>query len=178
MNILGENVNGVFFVNEFLIRVNLMKVYRDDYDIFISFGKKVVVVGGGNVVMDVVRIVLRLGLELYIVYRRSEKEFLVRVEEVYYVKEEGIIFNILINFKEILVDENGYVKGMVCIRMELGELDDFGRRRFIEIEGFEFVFDVDIVIMLFGISLNLLIFFIIKSFDINKKRCLIIDENG
>ncbi|TFW32797.1 dihydropyrimidine dehydrogenase, partial [Pseudomonas fluorescens] len=120
MNIPGENANGVFSANEFLTRVNLMKAYRDDYDTPISSGKKVAVVGGGNVAMDAARTALRLGSESYIVYRRSEKELPARAEEVHHAKEEGIIFNTLTNPKEILVDENGYVKGMVCIRMELG----------------------------------------------------------
>nr|WP_330382303.1 NADPH-dependent glutamate synthase [Clostridioides difficile] len=178
MNIPGENANGVFSANEFLTRVNLMKAYRDDYDTPISSGKKVAVVGGGNVAMDAARTALRLGSESYIVYRRSEKELPARAEEVHHAKEEGIIFNTLTNPKEILVDENGYVKGMVCIRMELGEPDDSGRRRPIEIEGSEFVLDVDTVIMSLGTSPNPLISSTTKSLDINKKRCLITDENG
>ncbi len=128
--------------------------------------------------MDAARTALRLGSESYIVYRRSEKELPARAEEVHHAKEEGIIFNTLTNPKEILVDENGYVKGMVCIRMELGEPDDSGRRRPIEIEGSEFVLDVDTVIMSLGTSPNPLISSTTKSLDINKKRCLITDENG
>ena len=132
MGIPGENANGVFSANEFLTRNNLMKAFRDDHDTPIARGKKVAVVGGGNVAMDAARTALRLGAETYIVYRRSEAELPARVEEVHHAKEEGVIFKLLTNPKEILVDENGWVKGMVCVEMELGEPDASGRRRPVE----------------------------------------------
>ncbi len=124
MGIPGEQANGVFSANEFLTRNNLMKAFREDYDTPIMKGRKVAVVGGGNVAMDAARTALRLGAEVHIVYRRSEAELPARVEEVHHAKEEGIIFNLLTNPVEILVDDNGWVKGMTCIRMELGEPAD------------------------------------------------------
>ena len=126
MGIPGENANGVFSANEYLTRNNLMKAFDDSYDTPIAAGKKVAVVGGGNVAMDAARTALRLGAEVHIVYRRSEEELPARVEEVHHAKEEGIIFNLLTNPTEILVDENGYVKGMKCVKMELGEPDASG----------------------------------------------------
>ncbi len=129
MGIPGENANGVFSANEYLTRSNLMKAFRDDYDTPIAAGKKVAVVGGGNVAMDAARTALRLGAEVHIVYRRSEAELPARVEEVHHAKEEGVIFDLLTNPTEILVDDNGWVSGMKCIRMELGEPDASGRRR-------------------------------------------------
>ncbi len=134
MGIPGEQANGVFSANEFLTRNNLMKSFKD-YDTPISEGKKVVVVGGGNVAMDAARTALRLGAEVHIVYRRSEAELPARVEEVHHAKEEGIIFDLLQNPKEILVDENGWVKGIRIIKMELGEPDESGRRRPVEVPG-------------------------------------------
>ena len=139
MGIPGENANGVFSANEYLTRNNLMKAFRDDYDTPIAHGKKVAVVGGGNVAMDAARTALRLGAEVHIVYRRSEAELPARAEEVHHAKEEGIIFDLLTNPKEILVDENDWVKGIrtVC-SMELGEPDASGRRRPVEIPGSEY----------------------------------------
>ncbi|NFG08302.1 NADPH-dependent glutamate synthase, partial [Clostridium sporogenes] len=147
MGIPGENANGVFSANEFLTRNNLMKAFKAEYDTPIKVGQKVAVVGGGNVAMDAARTALRLGAEVHIVYRRSEEELPARVEEVHHAKEEGIIFNLLTNPVEILEDEKGWVKGMKCIKMELGEPDQSGRRRPVEIKGSEFTMDVDTVIM-------------------------------
>ena len=148
MGIPGETAKGVFSANEYLTRNNLMKAFREDYDTPIVHGKKVAVVGGGNVAMDAARTALRLGAEVHIVYRRSEAELPARAEEVHHAKEEGIIFDLLTNPTEILVDENDAVAGMKCIRMELGEPDASGRRRPVEIPGSEFVLDVDTVIIL------------------------------
>ena len=147
MGIPGENANGVFSANEYLTRSNLMKAFRDDYDTPIAAGKKVAVVGGGNVAMDAARTALRLGAEVHIVYRRSEAELPARVEEVHHAKEEGIIFDLLTNPTEILADDNGWVKGMKCVKMELGEPDASGRRRPVEIAGSDYTIDVDTVIM-------------------------------
>ena len=168
MGIPGENANGVFSANEYLTRSNLMKAVRDDYDTPIAAGKKVAVVGGGNVAMDAVRNALRLGAEVHIVYRRSEAELPARVEEVHHAKEEGVIFDLLTNPTEILVDDNGWVSGMKCIRMELGEPDASGRRRPVAIPGSEFVMDVDTVIMSLGTSPNPLISNTTKGLEINK----------
>lgn len=152
MNIPGEHLNGVFSANEFLTRNNLMKAYRDDYDTPIHTGKKVVVVGGGNVAMDAARTALRLGAETTIVYRRTEKELPARVEEVHHAKEEGIQFAMLTNPVEILGNENGWVTGVRCIRMELGEPDESGRRSPVEVPGSEFDIQTDTVIMSLGTS--------------------------
>ena len=157
MGIPGENANGVFSANEYLTRSNLMKAFREDYDTPIAAGKKVAVVGGGNVAMDAARTALRLGAEVHIVYRRSEAELPARAEEVHHAKEEGIIFNLLTNPVEILTDEKGWVKGMRCIRMELGEPDASGRRRPVPVEGSEFTIEADTVIMSLGTSPNPLI---------------------
>ena len=135
MNIPGEHFNGVFSANEFLTRNNLMKAYRNDYDTPIHTGKKVVVVGGGNVAMDAARTALRLGAETTIVYRRTEKELPARAEEVHHAKEEGIEFAMLTNPVEVIGDESGWVKAVRCIRMELGEPDESGRRSPVEISG-------------------------------------------
>lgn len=179
MGIPGENANGVFSANEFLTRNNLMKAFRDDHDTPIARGKKVAVVGGGNVAMDAARTALRLGAETYIVYRRSEAELPARVEEVHHAKEEGIIFKLLTNPKEILVDENGWVKGMTCVEMELGEPDASGRRRPVEKAGSEFTIDVDTVIMSLGTSPNPLISSTTEGLEVNKWKCIVADEaNG
>ena len=143
MGIPGEPPKVYFLQTEYLTRNNLMKAFREDYDTPIVHGKKVAVVGGGNVAMDAARTALRLGAEVHIVYRRSEAELPARAEEVHHAKEEGIIFDLLTNPTEILVDENDAVAGMKCIRMELGEPDASGRRRPVEIPGSEFVLDVD-----------------------------------
>ena len=176
MGIPGETAKGVFSANEYLTRNNLMKAFREDYDTPIVHGKKVAVVGGGNVAMDAARTALRLGAEVNIVYRRSEAELPARAEEVHHAKEEGIIFDLLTNPTEILVDENDAVAGMKCIRMELGEPDASGRRRPVEIPGSEFVLDVDTVIMSLGTSPNPLISSTTIGLDVNKRKCIIADE--
>ena len=176
MGFPGETAKGVFSANEYLTRNNLMKAFREDYDTPIVHGKKVAVVGGGNVAMDAARTALRLGAEVHIVYRRSEAELPARAEEVHHAKEEGIIFDLLTNPTEILVDENDAVAGMKCIRMELGEPDASGRRRPVEIPGSEFVLDVDTVIMSLGTSPNPLISSTTIGLDVNKRKCIIADE--
>lgn len=178
MGIPGENANGVFSANEYLTRSNLMKAFSDDYDTPIAAGHKVAVVGGGNVAMDAARTALRLGAEVHIVYRRSDEELPARVEEVHHAKQEGIIFDLLTNPVEILVDDNGHVKGMRCIRMELGEPDASGRRRPVEIPGSEFELELDTVIMSLGTSPNPLISSTTEGLEINKRRCIVADENG
>lgn len=179
MGIPGENANGVFSANEYLTRSNLMKAFDDNYATPIVGGKKVAVVGGGNVAMDAARTALRLGAEVHVVYRRSEEELPARVEEVHHAKEEGIIFDLLRNPKEILVDDNGHVSGMKVIKMELGEPDDSGRRRPIEVEGSEYVLDVDTVIMSLGTSPNPLISSTTDGLDVNKWGCIVAkEENG
>ena len=178
MGIPGENANGVFSANEYLTRSNLMKAFDDTYETPIIAGKKVAVVGGGNVAMDAARTALRLGAEVHIVYRRSEEELPARVEEVHHAKEEGIIFDLLSNPVEILEDEEGNVKGMTCIRMELGEPDESGRRRPIEVKGSEFTLDVDTVIMSLGTSPNPLISSTTKGLDINKRKCIVAEEEN
>lgn len=176
MGIPGENLNGVFSANEFLTRNNLMKAFRNDYATPIKKGKVVAVVGGGNVAMDAARTALRLGSETHIVYRRGESELPARVEEVHHAKEEGIIFDLLVNPVEIIGDENGWVKGMKCVRMELGEPDESGRRRPQVIKGSEFVIDCDTVIMSLGTSPNPLIPATTEGLDINKHKCIVAEE--
>ena len=176
MGIPGENANGVFSANEYLTRSNLMKAFREDSDTPIMRGKKVAVVGGGNVAMDAARTALRLGAEVHIVYRRSEEELPARVEEVHHAREEGIIFDLLTNPVEILEDENNWVCGMKCIRMELGEPDASGRRRPVEIPGSEFVIDCDTVIMSLGTSPNPLISSTTKGLEVNRRKCIVADE--
>ena len=179
MGIPGENAVGVFSANEFLTRNNLMKAFRDDYDTPIFRGTKVAVVGGGNVAMDAARTALRLGATTYIVYRLSEAELPARVEEVHHAKEEGIIFHLLTNPTEILEDEKGWVKGMKCVRMELGEPDASGRRRPVVIPDSEFTLDVDTVIMALGTSPNPLISSTTEGLEINKWKCIVAEEaNG
>ncbi len=176
MGIPGEQANGVFSANEYLTRSNLMKAYADNSTTPIMRGKKVAVVGGGNVAMDAARTALRLGAQVYIVYRRSEDELPARREEVLHAKEEGIIFNLLTNPVEILKDENGWVSGMRCIRMELGEPDASGRRRPVEIKGSEFLLSLDTVIMSLGTSPNPLISATTEGLDIDKRKCIIVEE--
>ena len=176
MGIPGENANGVFSANEFLTRVNLMKAFKEDYDTPVKVGKRVAIVGGGNVAMDAARTALRLGAESHIVYRRSESELPARQEEVHHAKEEGVVFDILTNPVEILSDENGWVKGIKCVKMELGEADASGRRRPVPVEGSEFVMDVDTVIMSLGTSPNPLISSTTDGLETNKWKCLIADE--
>jgi glutamate synthase (NADPH/NADH) small chain len=176
MGIPGENLNGVFSANEFLTRNNLMKAYRDDYSTPVKLGNKVAVVGGGNVAMDAARTAARLGAEVHIVYRRSEEELPARVEEVHHAKEEGIIFDLLTNPTEVLADEKGWVKGMKCVRMELGEPDASGRRKPVEVKGSEFVMDVDTVIMSLGTSPNPLIPSTVKGLAVDKRKCIVAEE--
>ena len=178
MGIPGENANGVFSANEYLTRNNLMKAFREDYETPIAHGKKVAVVGGGNVAMDAARTALRLGAEVHIIYRRSEEELPARREEVHHAKEEGIIFNLLTNPTEILVGDNGWVKGIRCIRMELGEPDASGRRRPVPVEGSEFEMEVDTVIMSLGTSPNPLISSTTEGLDVNRKKCIVADEDN
>ena len=176
MGIPGENSNGVFSANEFLTRVNLMKAFKDEYHTPVKVGNKVAVVGGGNVAMDAARTALRLGAETHIVYRRSESELPARLEEVHHAKEEGVIFDVLTNPTEILTDENGWVTGMKCVQMELGEPDASGRRRPVVKADSEFIMDVDTVIMSLGTSPNPLISSTTKGLEINKWKCIVADE--
>ncbi|MDO4622880.1 MAG: NADPH-dependent glutamate synthase [Eubacteriales bacterium] len=180
MHIPGESAMGVFSANEYLTRNNLMKAYRDDYFTPISKGKKVIVVGGGNVAMDAARTALRLGAEVHVVYRRSEAELPARAEEVHHAKEEGIQFDLLCNPVEIIADEEtGWVKAVKCIRMELGEPDASGRRRPVEVAGSEFEIEADTVIMSLGTSPNPLISSTTIGLDVNKRKCIIAnEENG
>ena len=176
MGIPGEQALGVFSANEYLTRSNLMKAFNEDSATPIMRGKKVAVVGGGNVAMDAARTALRLGAEVHVVYRRSEEELPARVEEVHHAKEEGIIFDLLTNPIEILTNEDGWVCGMKVIKMELGEPDESGRRRPVEVAGSEFVIDVDTVIMSLGTSPNPLISSTTEGLDVNKRNCIVADE--
>ncbi len=176
MGIPGEQANGVFSANEYLTRSNLMKAFDENSNTPIMRGNKVAVVGGGNVAMDAARTALRLGAEVHIVYRRSEEELPARVEEVHHAKEEGIIFDLLTNPVEVIEDEKGWVKGIKCIKMELGEPDESGRRRPVEVPGSEFVIDVDTVIMSLGTSPNPLISSTTEGLEVNKWKCIVTDE--
>jgi glutamate synthase (NADPH/NADH) small chain len=178
MGIPGENLNGVFSANEYLTRSNLMKAFDENSDTPLMRGKKVAVVGGGNVAMDAARTALRLGAEVHIVYRRSEEELPARVEEVHHAKEEGIVFDLLTNPTEILGDENGWVKGMTCIRMELGEPDESGRRRPKAVPGSEFTIELDTVIMSLGTSPNPLISSTTQGLDTNRWKCIVAEEEN
>ncbi len=178
MNIPGENFNGVFSANEFLTRNNLMRAYDAEYRTPIFTGQKVVVVGGGNVAMDAARTALRLGADTHIVYRRTEKELPARVEEVHHAKEEGIIFEMLTNPVEVLGDEKGWVIGLKCVKMELGEPDASGRRSPIVVPGSEFEIEADSVIMALGTSPNPLIARTTNGLDTNRWGCLVADDEG
>ena len=178
MGINGENANGVVSANEFLTRANLMKAYDENYDTPIYTGNRVVVVGGGNVAMDAVRTAKRLGAEAYIVYRRSEQELPSRLEEVHHAKEEGIVFKMLTNPKEVITDDAGWVKGLKCVSMELGEPDASGRRSPIELADSEFDIDCDVVIMALGTSPNPLISTTTENLDTNRWGCIVADEDG
>ena len=178
MGIPGEQAMGVFSANEFLTRNNLMKAFLEGYDTPIKAGKKVIVVGGGNVAMDAARTAKRLGAEVHIVYRRSEEELPARVEEVHHAKEEGIIFDLLQNPIELLVDDAGCVRGAKIIKMELGEPDASGRRRPVEVPGSEYEIEADVVIMSLGTSPNPLISSTTKGLDVNKWQCIVADEDN
>ena len=179
MGIPGENANGVFSANEYLTRSNLMKAFLEEYDTPIIAGTKVAVIGGGNVAMDAARTALRLGATVYIVYRRGEEELPARVEEVHHAKEEGVQFHLLTNPKEILVNEDGWVKGMRLVRMDLGEPDESGRRRPIEVEGSDYELEVDTVILSLGTSPNPLISSTTHGLEINRWKCIVADAaNG
>ena len=176
MGIPGENLNGVVSANEFLTHANLMKAYDDTYDTPIYVGRRVVVVGGGNVAMDAVRTAARLGAEAHIVYRRSEAELPARAEEVHHAKQEGIEFRMLTNPVEVLGDEKGWVRGLRCVRMELGEPDASGRRSPVAVEGSEFEIGCDVVIMALGTSPNPLIASTTRGLETNRRGCLVADE--
>jgi glutamate synthase (NADPH/NADH) small chain len=178
MRIPGEGLSGVYSANEFLTRINLMKAYRDDYATPIKKHKKVAVVGGGNVAMDAARSAKRLGAEVYIVYRRGKEELPARAEEIHHAEEEGVIFKLLSNPKEILGDENGNVTAMRCVEMELGEPDASGRRSPIEKKGSDFTLEVDCVIMALGTSPNPLIKNTTEGLDVNKRGCIVADDAG
>ncbi|MBQ1225352.1 MAG: NADPH-dependent glutamate synthase [Alistipes sp.] len=178
MGIEGENLNGVLSANEFLTRANLMHAYDEEYDTPIYVGRKVVVVGGGNVAMDAVRTAKRLGAEATIVYRRSEKELPARVEEVHHAKEEGIEFKMLTNPTAILGDEKGWVRAINCIAMELGEPDESGRRSPVEVAGSDFEIECDVVIMALGTSPNPLIASTTAALETNRRGCIVADEWG
>lgn len=178
MHIPGENLNGVFSANEFLTRNNLMKAYRDDYLTPIHAGGKVCVVGGGNVAMDAARTALRLGAEVHIVYRRTERELPARREEVHHAEAEGIVFEMLTNPVEITGDEKGWVKSLRCIRMELGEPDESGRCRPVEVPGSEFEIATDTVIMALGTSPNPLIVSTTEGLQATRRGGIEADEHG
>lgn len=178
MGIEGENLNGVVSANEFLTRANLMRAYDDNYDTPIYVGKRVVVVGGGNVAMDAVRTAKRLGAEAIIVYRRSEAELPARVEEVHHAKEEGIEFKMLTNPVKVFGDEKGWVKGITCVEMELGEPDESGRRSPIVKEGSEFDVECDVVIMALGTSPNPLLKQTTAGLETTRRGCIVASEDG
>ena len=180
MNIPGENLNGVYSANKYLTRINFMKAYKEGYDTPITKNHSVAVIGGGNVAMDGARCAKRMGAEnVYVEYRRSEAEMPARKEEIHHAKQEGIVFNFLESPKRIIGDENGWVKGIECIKMQLGEPDASGRRRPIEIPGSEYVLDVDAVIMALGTSPNPLIRSTTPGLDTNPHGCIIAkDDTG
>lgn len=177
MNLEGENLKGVFSANEFLTRINLMKAYKEDSNTPIYHPKKCVVVGGGNVAMDAARCARRLGAEVHIVYRRSMEELPARKEEVEHAQEEGIIFDLLNNPVKVIGDDQGWVSHVECIKMELGEPDASGRRRPIPVEGSEFQIEADCMIMAIGTSPNPLIRSTTPGLEVNRRGCLVVDEN-
>jgi glutamate synthase (NADPH/NADH) small chain len=177
MNIPGEQALGVFSANEYLTRSNLMGAFSPDSRTPIMRAKKAVIVGGGNVAMDAARTAKRLGAEVHVVYRRSEAELPARAEEVHHAKEEGIIFDLLTNPVEIVSDENGWVKGCTCIRMELGEPDASGRRSPVPVEGSEFTIECDAVIMSLGTSPNPLIKKTTAGLEVNRKGGIVVNES-
>ena len=178
MNIPGENLNGVYSANEFLTRINLMKAYKDNGTTPIQHGKKVVVVGGGNVAMDAARCAKRLGGDVHIVYRRTLNELPARKEEVEHAMEEGIVFDLLTNPVGIKGNENGWVSAVTCVKMELSEPDASGRARPIEIKGSDFDIDADVVIMALGTSPNPLIKSTTEGLEVNKHGGIITNEEG
>ena len=178
MGIEGENLNGVVSANEFLTRANLMRAYDDEYDTPIYVGKRVAVVGGGNVAMDAVRTAKRLGADATIIYRRSEAELPARREEVHHAKEEGIEFKMLTNPTRVLGDDKGWVTGLSCVEMELGEPDESGRRSPVVKEGSDFTLDCDVVIMALGTSPNPLLKSTTAGLETNRRGCIVADENG
>jgi glutamate synthase (NADPH/NADH) small chain len=178
MNIPGENLNGVVSANEFLTRTNLMRAYDAAYDTPVYVGRRVAVVGGGNVAIDAARSALRLDAEVTVVYRRTEKELPARAEEVHHAREEGVEFNLLTNPTAILGDEKGWVRGLRCIRMELGETDESGRRSPVAVSGSEFEIDADVVIMALGTSPNPLIANTTAGLAIDRRKCIVTDEHG
>ncbi len=177
MNLPGENLKGVFSANEFLTRINLMKAYKEGSRTPIYRPKKCVVVGGGNVAMDAARSARRLGAEVHIVYRRSMEELPARKEEVEHAQEEGIIFDLLNNPVKVIGNEDGWVTHVECIKMELGEPDESGRRRPVEVEGSEFQIEADCMIMAIGTSPNPLIRTTTEGLEVNRRGCLVVDEN-
>lgn len=178
MNLEGENLKGVYSANEFLTRINLMKAYKEGSATPVQHPKKCVVVGGGNVAMDAARCARRLGSEVHIVYRRSMEELPARKEEVEHAQEEGIIFDLLCNPVKVLGDENGWVNGIECVRMELGEPDESGRRRPVEIKDSNFTIDIDCMIMAIGTSPNPLIRHTTEGLEVNRKGCFIVDDKN
>lgn len=178
MGIPGENLCGVFSANEFLTRNNLMKAFRKDYLTPIHAGRKVCVVGGGNVAMDAARTALRLGAEVHVVYRRTEAELPARREEVHHAVQEGIVFDMLTNPVEVIGDERGWVRALRCIRMELGEPDESGRRSPVPVPGSEFEIPTETVIMALGTSPNPLISSTTEGLETTRRGCLVADETG
>ncbi len=178
MGIEGENLNGVVSANEFLTRANLMRAYDEGYDTPIYVGKRVAVVGGGNVAMDAVRTAKRLGAEATIIYRRSEAELPARREEVHHAKEEGIEFRMLTNPTRVLGTDNGWVRGLNCVEMELGEPDESGRRSPVVKEGSDFELECDVVIMALGTSPNPLLKQTTEGLETNRRGCIVADEAG
>jgi glutamate synthase (NADPH/NADH) small chain len=178
LNIPGENLNGVVSANEFLTRSNLMAAYDPESETPIYVGRKVVVVGGGNVAMDAARTALRLGAEVVVAYRRTEKEMPARIEEVHHAKEEGVVFQLLTNPTAVLGNEKGWVTGLQCVRMELGEPDESGRRRPVEVPDSAFEIACDVVIIALGTDSNPLIGKTTPGLEMNKHNGIVADDAG